>query len=1433
MVPVAGIEEFLRLKTATVCVAVQGDVALSTLQHQIFRFEQAALSTTKPVSEDAELGWQSQSLLMVQAEVEADEAPISYRGTVDLNGYAVILHCEIKDTSLHLKMAFDSTLLGEHLALRITNHFGHILRQICRADMVSTKISDLDTMSAEDLRQVWTWNARAPDEINGCVHDLLGETVSRYPHKIAISAWDGELTYTQWDQLSTQLAHHLVRSGVRPGDVVPLIFEKSMWVPVSQFAVMKAGAASVVVDPSQTKERIKMIIDIVRARLVLCAPSTEPLVSLVTDQEPFVVQRETVSELTFRTTLPIVRPSDLLYVVFTSGTTGTPKGAAITHSNFMSAIKHQNEYLNFKPAARVAAFSSYAFDVSWSDFIHTLAAGGCLCIPSEHDRKHDFVRYMIENEVTFVHLTPSVAAILDLDKVPTLDTVALIGEVVDFDKLPRLRNIETVIITYGPAECTVTTTGVINNGGTTKATIGWALGSTTWIADPDKDALTPVGLIGELLLEGPLVGAGYLNNPEKTAAAFIEDPSWLLRGGPGVEGRRGRLYRTGDLVRYNPDGELIYIGRKDTQVKINGQRTELGDVEHHICRVLNSMPAVADIVAEVVTPKVTQRPILVAFLLMPTTSAEQLTQKAAPIIERLEKELPDLVPAHMIPSAYIPMTDLPRGLTGKTDRKALREIGAKLDRTTHKGANPSQHIEPTTEAEIKLRDLWASVLNLPASDIGVQDNFLRIGGDSIAAIRLATDLGRKGVLLTVSDIFGQPHLGDMARLMSRSEVAAQEAVQPFSLLKTGTDRDDACRQVAELCSVDASHVEPSQVEDIFPCTALQEGLLAMTARSSGKYVACQIAELKPEVYITRLQKAWQKVSERASVLRTRIVDLPGQGLVQVVLREALQWQTFSSLKEYHQDRNDAGKELQEDGAENIAFGLGTPLSRLAIIHDEAAGKRYLALTQHHATYDGWSAPLLQKEVEKAYSGEEDLSSLPLQGFVKHVMKQHGEDAMAFWKRQFAEIEASPFPALPAQTYEPKPDTIINHSIKSVRWPTCGVTPSSTLRTAWATLVSWYVDSPDVTFGAVVSGRQAPVAGIEDVVGPTIATVPLRILVRGTVDELLHQVQGQAIEMIPFEQYGLQRIHQINQDAKYACDFQTLLLVHPSVEDDTTESPVFEHALSDQETDSGSENTYAMMLTCQTSESRLDMQLSFDSTVVKVDAAVRLLQQLEHILGQFASVDGSTEMYDISRVSERDLHDIWKWNAAVPDTVEDCVHNVFAQRVAESPEAPAVYAWDGELTYAQLDRVSTLLAGRLASSGLGAGDIVPLYFEKSKWVPVAIFAVMKAGAASVALDITLPRSRLESIVSQLSAKVMLTSKSCAKLGAEITDALTIEVGDDLDRLEQLSQPIAKMPVVSPSSALYGMYRNVPEMSLSCMRVPANVTCLQYVKTKLRA
>ncbi|KAK9417247.1 putative Nonribosomal peptide synthetase [Seiridium unicorne] len=1450
--PVPGIERLAGPTIATIPLRtlVEPKSSLEDMRQQMQRqairmipFEQMGLQNIRRVSEEADRGCQFQSLLVVQPEIgpggtSADspmfEKGVVFQGSINeedqnrveapgldsigvdvFNTYGITLHCQRSGSSLNLKMAFDSAVISETAARRMMHHFGHVLRQFCSPAANTTSLAEMDMLPSEDLHQIWQWNANLPETVEKCVHDIIAESACRFPDKVAICAWDGELTYAQLDDFSTRLAHQFIDTGIRPGDIVPLCFEKSKCMPIAQIAVMKAGAACVTIDPSQTEERLKYIIEYVGSELIVCASSTANLVLSLTGKAPFVVSIDTIlgskqenTEDDFELVLPTVHPSDLLFAVFTSGSTGNPKGAMVTHSNFTSAVEHQKDLLKFTETSKVADFCSYAFDVSWSNLIHTLAAGACLCIPSEHERKHDFVKFLIKHEVNYVHLTPSTATFLELDSVPTLETLQLSGELVDFDKLPHVKGIETVIITYGPAECTVTTSGISNHESPEKASIGLAAGTRTWVVNPEKDALMPIGLVGELFVEGPLVGGGYLSNPERTSAAFINDPSWLLRGSPQVEGRRGRLYRTGDLVRYTDDGELIFAGRKDTQVKLRGHRTDLSDIEHHIVRILSSTPEVADAIVEVVTPKLTGRQILVAFLRMPGLDEEVPMARATSIIEFLVGEMAKEFRQTIIPNLCIPRADLPMTATGKTDRKALRDIGAGLDLKAWSEINKSNstgHVEPSTYVEVYLRSLWASVLNLSPEHIGVYDNFFGLGGDSIAAMRLSTALGRRGMILTVPEIFSQPQLNEMAKLVSPvDEVQTIQPIEPFSLLKAEIDRQSACQQVAESCSAAGYHIDPSQVEDIFPCTALQEGLLAMTARSDGDYVQQLIAELHPDIDESRFQKAWDLVATKASVLRTRIVDLPGQGWVQVVLRESLQWDPSPSILA-HQDGHRDGEpatEIAEGGEAGRTMGPGTPLSCLAIIHDED-GRRFFAWTQHHAIYDGWSLAQLQRDIEKAYAGEdEELSSLPMQSFVKNVIAQHGKPEMSFWEQQFSGLETTQFPTLSEKAYQPRADATINHSIRGIQWPASGITPSSFIRAAWGTLMSWYVDCPDVTFGAVVSGRQASVPGIEVVAGPTIATVPIRIEMQGTVDEMLHRVQRQSTLMVPFEQLGLQHIRQVSREAKLACEFQSLLLIQPPIDRTTADSRIFKDALTERGEGFTSFNTYAIMLTCQIAPSALHMHMSFDSNVLTEQVATRLLQQFEHIIQQLSTVSHSTAISDLSRVSAQDLADIWKWNAQLPGTADQLVHDVFAERVAEDSSAPAVSSWDGDLSYGQLDQLSTLLAHYLLASGVGLepGDIVPLCFDKSKWVPVAALAVMKSGAASVTLDATLPQDRLRSIVGQLPAKMILTSVACHNLSSQIADLPVIEVGEALHDL-RISEPILRLPKISSSDPLY--------------------------------
>ncbi|KFZ05273.1 hypothetical protein V502_09973, partial [Pseudogymnoascus sp. VKM F-4520 (FW-2644)] len=233
--------------------------------------------------------------------------------------------------------------------------------------------------------------------------------------------------------------------------------------------------------------------------------------------------------------------------------------------------------------ARFLQFAAFTFDICITEIITTLLYGGCVCIPSESSRRSNLAKAVDDMRVNWAYLTPTVARLLDPDSVPSLKTLILGGEEVSSADCKRWSDKVNIINAYGPAECTVLCTAYFGIQGFKSGLIGKSIASVCWVVDPENhDRLAPLGSIGELLIEGPILARGYLNDPQKTKAAFIDDPTWLLQGGGGHPGRRGRMYKSGDLAYYAPDGNLMYAARKDGQVKLRGLRVELGEVEHHL-----------------------------------------------------------------------------------------------------------------------------------------------------------------------------------------------------------------------------------------------------------------------------------------------------------------------------------------------------------------------------------------------------------------------------------------------------------------------------------------------------------------------------------------------------------------------------------------------------------------------------------------------------------------------------------------------------------------------------------------------------------------------------------------------------------------------------------------------------------------------------------
>ncbi|PHH91429.1 hypothetical protein CDD83_523 [Cordyceps sp. RAO-2017] len=1428
--PVSAIEAMAAPTIATVPVRTRlaGHQTVSEYLEAVQRqstdmipFEQAGLHRIAKLCPGARRACMFQTLLVVQPPETSSEADGAWRhlGGLGRQGpgtYALILEVRLGPDTITASAAFDARVTEPWLVRTSLERLEHVMHQLGAADSRLASLAEIETATARDLERIWAWNSRVPAAMDRRIHEMVEDRAEAQPSAPAVCAWDGELAYGELDRLAAGLAGRLLRhtSGLDADAVVPLCFEKSMWSTVAMLAVLKAGRGFVLLDAAIPYQRLAAMVQQVRAGLILSSPANQRLCARLCPAVMTVSQAlysdtsmsasscdDDITEAT--SPLPPCHPSrdSIAYVVFTSGTTGMPKGVAITHRNASSAVHHQADALAFGTESRVFDFSSPSFDATIFNALTTLASGGCLCIPSDQGRKDRLAASIAALRANTALFTPSVARLLSPELVPELQTVLFGGEALHLRDVASWWARARVMNLYGPSECTAVST--INSRPTDaqQAThIGRGAGLVTWVVSPEShDVLLPPGCVGELVLEGPLVGQGYLNDPQSTATAFVEDPAWLLRGAPGRPGRRGRLYKTGDLVRYNEDGSLVFVGRKNTQVKIRGQRVELAEVEHWVQKCI---PESSQVAVEVVEPQGPgSSPLLAAFLClddetvgMKSDGPDGLSAEMLPMPADVEDELANHLPSYMVPTVIFSMRQLPMTATEKTNRRRLREIGSsfsveQMADTRTAGRGPKQ--QPSGEVERRMQEIWARVLGIDTDSIGLSDSFFRLGGDSVAAMRVVAAAGEAGISLTVADMFRHPTLAMQAQARRcPTESGSVETTAPFSLLGRGRVAiQQLCEDLAVLCSV-----EPSRIEDAYPCTPLQEGLLSLTAKgaaadSSRIYTMQATLELSEHVDVGALRRAWEAVVRSTAILRTRIVQHGSLGLVQVVCREDVEWASAPDLEAY----------LEEDRL--VPMELGSRLSRLALVDSGTDEPRRLVWTVHHALYDGWSLPLTLGAVGRVYRGrQEGEQAPPFRAFVEHVASLDSAEAEAYWRSYLAGGDFATFPAVPTSVTEPAADALLEADFSFAAGG--GLTASTLIRGALAVVLSEFTGSADVVFGAVVSGRNAPVAGIDKMTGPTIATVPVRLRVpkEQSAWDALQTVQQDAAEMIPYEQTGLQRIAGMGESGRGACGFQTLLVVQPR---GAGELPADTLGAWSEPSGRPASRTYAVTLECLLgSPGAVTARASFDPRAVDRWTMDRMMRRFGVVLRRLSQARPGQPVRAIEALAADEEEAVGEWNRPMPPTIERCVHHLISERARARPESPAVHAWDGELTYGELDDLSARLTGHLVELRVGPGSFVPLCFYQSAWTVVAMLAVLKAGAAFVLLDPALPDDRLRSTCEQLHATLCVASQACeARVAPLVRRVLVLREPVSGSRE---ADGLPQMPETSPSSAAYIVY-----------------------------
>ncbi|KIW72922.1 hypothetical protein PV04_01081 [Phialophora macrospora] len=1180
--------------------------------------------------------------------------------------------------TLHLQTLFDHGRLKIRPVWQTENMLPFTITRLVRALVDTVKMCILDPdgpiesfirPTAADLDEIWRWNSPLPPSYHFCMHEVISQQAQMFKDKVAILSWDGSLTYAEIDQYSTSIAYSLKDMGVELHDVLPVCFEKSRWTIVAVLAAMKAGATFVLMDPTLPLARLQTMAKQVGAKTMLTSRKQHDYSAAILPQGNLMVVEEDsfkhVSCSQVTPNLTVVPPSALMYIIFTSGSTGVPKGVLISHETYTSSAIPRAEAVGYTEHSRVLDFASYAFDVSIDNMLCTLSKGGCLCIPSDEDRMNDLNGAMRRMQVNYAGLTPSVARILDPDVVASLSALGLGGEAATAREVTHWGQVTRIVIGYGPSECTIGCT--INSSAATGrdyVSLGRGNGAVMWIVDPtDHQKLMPVGAVGELLVEGPIVGQGYLNDPDKTAAAFISDPLWLTAGHNGYEGRRGRLYKTGDLGKYDPDGSggIVFIGRKDTQVKLRGQRVELGEIEYQLKARL---PPGTNAIAEVIVPSGSGgQPILMAFIAFQSTKGQESTdlQWAPPpkdlqeMLSAADVELAKVLPRYMVPTAYVPVNYIPVMISGKIDRKGLRQFGATFDLRQLDQGTTQTAPRQLSDLEQSVRLAWSQTLRLDPETIRPDDNFFALGGDSLMAMKLVSACRAQGLDVTVAHIFRCPTLLAMADVVQTCSSQTQIEAPAFSMISQ--DAESACLEASQSCGTD-----PAAIEDIYPCTPSQESLFTFSIKSTRAYIAQRVSCIPSHISLDAWKKAWEEVVAASPMLRTRLVQLQDPGLQQVVLRESIRWRYSTDLSQY----------LEDDQSEKME--LGQSLARYAIVDNSKDDKRYMVWTIHHVLYDGWSEPLILQKVSNALRGEQIEPRAEMKDFVRYVRGVDEVEVQQFWRQELEGAVGPQFPRLPSRDYLPTPDGMLEHQFALETNLGSTFTIATLIRGAWSLVMSQYTGSDDIVFGETLTGRDIPLAKVESIEGPLIATLPMRIHINRTssVQSYLQAVQEAVLVRTPYQHVGMQNIRKVSRDAQHACEAGTGLVIQPEPEYEGTE-------LGFRQTDILHEalhfNPYPLMLAFGTQKGGLRVCASFDTSLIDVAQMKRVLAQVETACLQLME-DQSRRINEISCLPKTELDQIWRWNRIPPLSLDKVSGRLRADASIDQGSAypPAVVPW---------------------------------------------------------------------------------------------------------------------------------------------------------------
>ncbi|MDO4185620.1 MAG: amino acid adenylation domain-containing protein [Bacteroidales bacterium] len=1205
------------------------------------------------------------------------------------------LEVGITDTNLTLSATYQSNLYSEFLIRQLIESFDTLLGQL---PALQCPLAEADFTSQAQRQLLDSFNQTdVPYDTTQTIVSLFRRQVAQTPDRVAVVYHDLSYTYRAVDELSERIAQHILSLGLKSEEVVSILIPRSQWMVIASLGVLKAGCAYQPLDPSYPSERLNFMMKDAKARLLI---ASEELRALVDEYEGEVLLTKDIPQLP-EAAAPVqadITPQSLFILLYTSGSTGVPKGCQLEHGNLVAFCHWYQRYYELTSEGRVAAYASYGFDACMMDMYPALTCGACVYIIGDDIRLNlpELNAYFEANGITHSFITTQVGYQFAVN----MENHTLKHFIVGGEKLSALEPPTTYKMHngYGPTECTIFTTNYWVHDYELDIPIGKPLDNLRlYIVDKQFHRLPP-GASGELWVGGPQVSRGYLNHPDKTTEVFLQNPF-------DNDPLHARVYRTGDIVRYLADGNIQFVGRKDSQVKVRGFRIELKEVE----AIIRQFPGIKDVTVQAFDETGGGK-----FLAAYIVSDQQVD------IQALNQFIMEEKPPFMVPAVTMQIDSIPLNVNQKVDRKAL----PKPERESLEiGGQAEEEAAPLNVLEQELKAMVAEIVGHEYFGLTTLLGFA--GLTSITAIRLAIQINKRfGVTL------------DSRTLAKTGTLQSIENEVLKKLLLEEPASKDAPEEHHELVNIPLSYAQIGVYVD------------CIKQPTSIAYNLPMLLPFPKDTDAWQLRAALKTLITAHPELRVNFGSM-GSEIVQTV---DLEQPIDIAMSQMTEEELDSYKRcfarpfnLKQD-----------PLYRFEIVTTEAHVN--LLFDIHHLVVDGSSINLLLHQLcDLLDGGELEPEDLNYADYViQEKAAEGGADYQAardFFHSQLSECEG--ITEVPSDLTNP-------HDEGNTATEACAldfeqlenfcrqqnITPAHLALAGVFYALSRFTNQERLCLCTISNGRSN--LRISNTVGMFVNTLALssRVTDQRVIDFLL-QTSRNFDETIQHENYPFAQIaadYDLSPEIMYAYQMGVL---------DSYKCRGSEMMLETLQPES---NNFPLVFFIREHEGKPSVCIEYDDGLYSQGLIQSLAQSVRNAINAFMrQPEGSLLQVSLLDETQTQLLDSFNETDEPFDTTQTVV-SLFREQVKRSPDKMAVVFHDHRYTYREVDEITDRLAGYILSKGLKTEDVVSILIPRSEWMPLAALGVLKAGCAYQPLDPSYPTERLNFMVKDANAKLLIADET---------------------------------------------------------------------------